>query len=329
MTNNLRVSYLLSSRRNQDIRLTFLFHDAALTFIGLFCQRHGRMRQFLSDLEANADQLDRMKTGASISSVAGSSVGVAGGALSVAGLALAPVTAGVSLILTMTGVGLGVASGFNSLATGITGMVVNSKHSKQANSILLSFMDDVESILDCMEHVASHTGPIVEPGKTEILLGTGRVVAKVCGLGKSIDALVDGASALKVIGSKEVATGATKVGLQEVKSTKNLHGLASDASDIGQLAKGTPLALSSSARSGFMALNSLFIGLDIFFIYKDGTSLARGNKSKVAQLIRSRSTLWCSELDSWERIYDSLCRGIWRYRRSWRILETPFFTPKK
>lgn len=155
--------------------------------------------------------------GASVSSVAGSSVGVAGGALSIAGLALAPVTAGMSLILTMTGVGLGVASGVNSLATGITGMVVNSKHSKQANSIFQNFMDDVQSILDCMERVASHTAPIAEPGKTEILLGTGRVVAKVCGLGKSIDALVDGASALKVIGSKEVATGVTKVGLQHLR----------------------------------------------------------------------------------------------------------------
>ncbi|XP_076121851.1 uncharacterized protein LOC143102251 [Alosa pseudoharengus] len=315
-------------RRNQDIRLTFLFHEAALTFIGLFCQRHDRMRQFLCDLTASADQLDRMKLGASISSVAGSSVGVAGGALSIAGLALAPMTAGVSLILTMTGVGLGVASGVNSLATGITGMVVNSKHSKQANGIFQSFMEDVQSILDCVEHVASHTGPIVEPGKAEVLLGTGRVVAKVFGLGKGIDALVDGASALKVIGSKQVATGATKVGLKEVKSTKNFQNLAADASDLGQLAKGTPLALSSSARSGFMALNSLFIGLDIFFIYKDGTSLARGSRSKVAQLIRSRTALWRSELDSWENMHDSLCRGIWRFRRSWRILETPFY-PKQ
>ncbi|XP_062387704.1 uncharacterized protein LOC134076595 [Sardina pilchardus] len=299
-------------RRNQDIRLTFLFHETALTFIGLFCQRRDRMRQFLCDLTGSADQLDRMKTGASISSVAGSSVGVAGGALSIAGLALAPVTAGVSLILTMTGVGLGVASGVNSLATGITGMVVNNKHNKQANSIFQSFMEDVQSILDCMEHVASHTGPIVQPGKAEVLLGTGRVVAKVFGLGKGIDALVDGASALKVIGSKST----------------NFQSLATDASDIGQLAKGTPLALSSSARSGFMALNSLFIGLDVFFIYKDGTSLARGSRSKVAQLIRSRTGLWRSELDSWEKIHDSLCRGIWRFRRSWRILQTPFY-PKQ
>ena len=303
----------------------FLFREAALFFIGLFSQRHASMRRFLSDLEKNADQLDRMKTGSSISSVVGSSVGVTGGALSIAGLALAPLTAGVSLILTMTGVGLGVASGVNSLATGITGMVINSKNSRQANSIFQSFMRDVQSILDCMEHVASNTGPIVEPGKVEVLLGTGRVVAKVCGLGKGIDSLVDGASALKVIGSKEVATGATRVGLQEVKSAKNLPSLAADVPDIGQLAKGTPLALSSSARSGFMALNSLFIGLDIFFICKDGTSLARGSRSKVAQLIRSRTALWRSELDSWERINDSLCRGIWRFRRSQRILEKPFY----
>lgn len=302
---------LVYIRRNQDIRLALLFREAALNFIGLLSRRRDQMRQFLSELEKSADQLDRMKKGASVSSVAGSSVGVAGGALSIAGLALAPVTAGVSLILTMTGVGLGVASGVNSLATGITGMVINGKHGKQANAIFQSFIQDVQRILACMEQVASHTEPIVKPGKAEVVLGTGRVVAKVAGLGRSIDALVDGASALKVIGGKEVSS---------------IQSLATDIpADIGQVAKGTPLALSSSARSGFMALNSLFIGLDIFFICKDGTSLAKGSKSKVAQLIRSRAALWRSELDSWEKMHESLCRGIWRFRRSQTMLQQPFY----
>lgn len=116
---------------DQNLRLTFLFQGAAQRFIGLFSQRRPRMEQFLTELEENAVQLDRMKLGAKISSVAGSSVGAAGGILSIVGLALTPVTAGVSLALTIAGVSLGVTSGVNSITTGITEMKVNSIHEKK------------------------------------------------------------------------------------------------------------------------------------------------------------------------------------------------------
>ncbi|KAK0141511.1 hypothetical protein N1851_021343 [Merluccius polli] len=61
-------------------------------------------------MEASAIQLDRMKFGSKISSVAGGSVGAIGGVLTIISLALAPVTAGVSLGLTMTGLGLAVTN---------------------------------------------------------------------------------------------------------------------------------------------------------------------------------------------------------------------------
>ncbi|KAK6311984.1 hypothetical protein J4Q44_G00176480 [Coregonus suidteri] len=109
------LNQLSDIRMDQHLRLTFLFQEAAQCFIGRFSQRRPRMEQFLTKLEESAVQLDRMKLGAKISSVAGSSVGVAGGILSIVGLALTPVTAGVSLALTIAGVSLGVTSGVNSL----------------------------------------------------------------------------------------------------------------------------------------------------------------------------------------------------------------------
>ncbi|KAL0197857.1 hypothetical protein M9458_006397, partial [Cirrhinus mrigala] len=94
--------------------------------------------------------------------------------------------------------------------------------------------------------------------------------------------------------------------------------------NIGQLARGTPLALSKSARAGFITLNALFIGLDVLFICKDSISLAKGSKSEISQLIRSRATLWKSELEAWQKIHDSLCVGIWRFRKSQEVLEQLF-----
>uniref|UniRef100_A0A673WJQ5 Apolipoprotein L n=1 Tax=Salmo trutta TaxID=8032 RepID=A0A673WJQ5_SALTR len=316
-------------RMDQHLRITFLFQGAAQRFIGRFSQRRPRMEQFLTDLEENAVQLDRMKLGAKISSVAGSSVGAAGGILSIVGLALTPVTAGVSLALTIAGVSLGVTSGVNSLTTGITEMTVNSIHEKKAREVFQSFMEDVKSLQECLEDVATNMEPILGQSGVDGVLGAGKVIATAGAIGKGIDSIVDCASALsvKALANEDLIASAGKLALQEGKAARNLPKLAGDIPDIGQVAKGTPLALSSSARAGFITLNALFIGLDVFFICKDSVCLAKGSKSEFSQLIRARAALWRTELDSWQRIYDSLCRGIWKFRKCQRILAQPFYPP--
>ncbi|KAJ8345772.1 hypothetical protein SKAU_G00299650 [Synaphobranchus kaupii] len=84
--------------------------------------------------------------------------------------------------------------------------------------------------------------------------------------------------------------------------------------------------LRKSARAGFIALNSIFMGLDVFLICKDSISLAKGSKSDVSKVIRGRASLWKTELDAWERIHHSLCIGIWRFRKSMEVLERPFYS---
>ncbi|KAL2101375.1 hypothetical protein ACEWY4_003136 [Coilia grayii] len=320
------------TRTNQDLRLTHLFLNSALSFIGLFSQRHKRMLQFLSDLEESARELDKMKFGANISSVAGSSFGVIGGVVSIVGLALAPVTAGASLALTLAGVGLGVTSGVNSLVTGVTEIVVSKKHGKKAQNTFQSFMENVQKLLDCIELVASSKGPAIAVEQTSafehehnVLIKAGIAFGTVGTIGKGIDGLVDAASAVKVLQTEKVVANAVKLGLQEANAGRNIPKLAADLPDIAQIAKGTPLALSKSARSGFIGLNALFIGLDVFFICKDSISLSKGSKHEMAQLIRSRAALWRSELDSWERIQHSLCRGFGEFSSSQKILEQPFY----
>lgn len=316
---------LCKIRMDQNIRLTFIFQEHAQRFIGIFSQRCSRMEQFLTDLEESAVQLDRMKMGASISTVAGSSVGVAGGVLSIVGLALAPVTAGVSLALTLTGVGLGVTSGVNGIVTGITEAAVNNHHGKNAQNIFQRYMEDVGKILDCLEVASSEERlEAVAAIDTVDVSAAGRLIVRVGGVATCIDAIVDGASAVTVLRSEEVIATAAKIGLQEAQSARSIPKLAADLPDIGQLAKGTPLALTKSARAGFITLNALFIGLDAIFICKESISLAKGSKSDASQLIRSRATVWKSELEAWQKIHDSLCIGIWRFRKSQEVLEQLF-----
>ncbi|KAM9472166.1 uncharacterized protein apol isoform 2-T2 [Salvelinus alpinus] len=321
------LNQLSETRMDPYVRLTFLFQGAAQRFIGRFSQRRPRMEQFLTELEENAVQLDRMKLGAKISSVAGSSVGAAGGILSIVGLALTPVTAGVSLALTIAGVSLGVTSGVNSITTGITEMKVNSIHEKKASKVFQNFMEDVESLQECLEDVARNIEPILGQSRVD-MVGARKVIATTWTIGKRIDSLVDLSSGFKsaeVLRNKDLITSTGKLALQEGKVAQNLSKLAEDIPDIGQVAKGTPLVLSKSARAGLITLNVLFIGLDVFFICKDSVSLAKGSKSERSQLIRARSALWRTELDSWQRIHDSLCRGLLTLEKSQISLEQPLY----
>ncbi|XP_053346763.1 uncharacterized protein LOC128517041 [Clarias gariepinus] len=326
MTENLydHVLQLNKIRMDESFRMNFLFDKKAQNFIELFSERHSRMVQFLSDLEEAAVQLDRMKKGSNISTVAGSSVGIAGGVLSIVGLALAPVTAGVSLALTLTGVGLGVTSGVNSLVTGITEMAVNSHQGKKANNTFVNFMEDVQMILDCMETVARTEGPVVGPQVVTTAVEVVKLAARVGALGKGIDAIVDGASAVKVLGSEEVIAKAVNLGLQEAQASRSIPKLAADLPDVGQVAKGTPVALSQSARAGFIGLNAFFIGLDVLFICKSGMSLAKGSKNEVAQLICSRAALWESEVEAWAKIHNHLFEGVSGFDKNWKTLKQHF-----
>ncbi|XP_053346757.1 apolipoprotein L3-like isoform X3 [Clarias gariepinus] len=281
---------------DESFRLTFLFGVKAQDFIKVFSECHSRMFQFLSDLEEAAVQLDKMKKGSNISTVAGSSVGIAGGVLSIVGLALAPVTVGVSLALTIAGFGIGVTSGVNGIVTAITEMAVNSQQEKNANNIFISFMEDLQKIQDCVEDVATR---------------------KPANAGSEAQDFVDDISVEKVV------TAAGDFGLQSARAVRNIPQMAA-VSEVGQLAKGTSLAISKSARAGLIGLNALFIGLDVFLICKDSMSLAKGSKSEVGQIIRSRAALWRSEVEAWEKIHNHLFEGISGFNKNQEILQQPW-----
>lgn len=179
------------------IRLDQVFRTAAIfqgedssSFIGEFGERRDRMLEFLTAVEESADQLDRMHRGSRISGIASSSVGATGGVLTIVGLALAPVTAGVSLGLTITGIGLGVTSGVNTIVTTATGAGVNSSQKKKANAAFQNFMKDVEVLYDCLDKVA-----MKDTSEEELSAAILTVASKMLSIGGAINGLVNAVSA--------------------------------------------------------------------------------------------------------------------------------------
>ncbi|XP_074552487.1 uncharacterized protein LOC141809395 [Halichoeres trimaculatus] len=319
------INQLDEIRMNQHFRLVFVFQDKPCSgFMDEFRDRQPQMLEFLDGLEASAVQLDSMNKGAKISSVVGSSVGAVGGVLSIIGLVLIPVTAGVSLGLTVTGIGLSVTSGVNSVVTTATEVGVNRTHQKKASEIFQRFMEDVQVLQDHLEEVSSQTVTKIETSQLDVVVGVGRVVTKGGGVVRSIDSLVDAASAVKLLKSEQLAVSAGKAVAQEGKALRNVPKVAADIPDIGKAALKGPLALSKSARAGFIGLNSLFLGMDVFVICKDSISLSKGSETETSQFIRARAALWRSEIDAWEKIHDSLREGLLTSEENMAALLKPF-----
>ncbi|CAG5897254.1 unnamed protein product [Menidia menidia] len=283
------------------------------------------IQRMLDHLEESAVQRDRMNKGAKISSVAGSSVGAVGGVLSIVGLALIPVTAGVSLALTMTGVGLGVTSKVNSVVTTATEMGVNLTQQKKANEVFQSFMEDVARIQDCLGEVSRQMVAKMETDGIEVAVGVGKILRNSVTIGRGINKLVDMASAAKLLNAEKAIASEGKVLAQEGKALRNNPRVASEIPDVGSAVAKGPLALGKGARAGFIALNALFLGMDIFFICKDSISLARGSETETSQFIRARAALWSSEIDSWKKIHDCLDEGLKTSAKKKAVLETPFY----
>uniref|UniRef100_A0A3P9P5U9 Uncharacterized protein n=1 Tax=Poecilia reticulata TaxID=8081 RepID=A0A3P9P5U9_POERE len=228
---------------DDDFRMMFLFQRINYSiFVNKYNDELPEMLQFLDEIEQCAVQLDRMNKGAKISSVTGSSVAAVGGILSIVGLALIPVTAGVSMGLTIAGASLGATSAANSLVTTVVESRVNKKQTKQANTAFQRFMLGVQRIQDCLEEAA-------------------------------------------------------EIPYAEVTQSSE---------DVLYREKGR--AVGTSARAGLIALNALFLGMDIYFITTDGMALAKGTETTVSKFLRARAALWLSEIETWGKIHNSLCR---------------------
>uniref|UniRef100_A0A3B4EK21 Apolipoprotein L n=1 Tax=Pygocentrus nattereri TaxID=42514 RepID=A0A3B4EK21_PYGNA len=291
---------LLSFRMDESFRMSFLFHEKAQHFIDTYRECQPRMDQFLLDLEKTAVELDKMKMGSSISTVAGSSLSAIGSVLTITSLVLAPVTAGVSLVLTASGAGMWTISKVISLITGITEYAVNNHQGKKANNIFKNFMEDVQKIIDCLEQAASSKRPVPHVDEGNINLAATQMVSAGKSISKSTRDFIDAGMAMQALNSEEVATGQP---------------------DIRLLAKNPKLAMSKAVRYGSIAITAIYIGVDIAFIFKEGWSLAKGETSEASQLMRCRSALWRSEMQAWKKINEHLLKGNKTYRRNLEILE--------
>ncbi|RVE69920.1 hypothetical protein OJAV_G00082740 [Oryzias javanicus] len=300
------INQLKDIRMDQNFRMVFLFQEESCSsFMKEFSERQPRMLEFLNELEGNAVQLDRMNKGAKISSVAGSSVGAVGDVLTIVGLALVPVTAGASLVATLTGIAMGITGRVNSLVTTTTDVAVTQKHQRKASKVSESFMENVTKLRECLGNQST--------GDIGVLHKAGSVGGKIAA---SLSKLLKDVG-LFSRGSKGVA--------QEEAALRKISTAAEVAPDIGRGAHKITRSMSKLTRAISNPANPLLLGMDIFSICKDSISLSKGSKTEMSKFIRARAALWSSEMDSWKKIYDSLSDGLKTSEKKKALLETPLY----
>ncbi|XP_032442584.1 apolipoprotein L4-like [Xiphophorus hellerii] len=309
-----QVKQLDKIRMDDDFRMMFLFQRINYSnFVKKYKDELPEMLQFLDEIEQCAVQLDSVNKGAKISSVTGSSLGAVGGILSIVGLALIPVTAGVSSGLIIAGAAVGATSAVNSVVATVVEGKVSHTQKQQANTAFQRFMIGVQRIQDCLEEAAKPPYAEVTQSSEDELHMAGNNATD--GIEKAGELIVNAAAAVN----------AGKVALQEGKALSTVSRMASDVPDIGQAAVKGSLAITKGARVGFIAVNALFLGVDIFFITTDSMALAKGTESKVSKFLRARAALWLSEIEAWGKICNSLSRSKRTTKEIREMLEKPFY----
>lgn len=282
----------------------YLFQGDHSSFLEEFNLHKSEMQEFLAEVEQCAKQLDKMKTGRGISAVVSSVLGAGGGVVFFTGLALIPFTAGASAILVGTGAGIGALSGGTSIATMAAHSIVNKRESKKASNAFDKFRDNMNTLQRCLNNIIPNSSSFCDE---DPVVGNVRIGAKVASVTKCVDTFLDGVSA----GTKFTAVGKT----------------------VGKtVAQGT-MAISRITRVGFMAANALFIGLDIAMIVLSSIELhkerKKGIKPEVSKLIRARAGLRKSEIESWEKICESLEKGQQHFKEKQEILQAPFWVSRR
>lgn len=303
-------SVFFVSRMDQNTRLAFLFQKNAQKFIDVFSERHTRMWQFLSDLEKTAAKLDEMKKGASISTVAGSSVGIVGGVLSIVSLFFPP--------LVVPGAILGLISVLDTFSTELAETIVNKRRKHNAQSYIRSYKDDMIKIVNCLKEAAHSEGPLVQPSPFDVV----HVVHITEGLIEGPLKVLDAVTAVKESKITNVIPQPSMIAVEGLENAHNTPQMVMNLTKIGEQAKA--LKILKIVRVASAILNAICIGLDVCFLTTESISLAKGSESEVSQLIRSRAALWKSELEAWEGIHDSLRIGIKTIRERQDTLEKTF-----
>ncbi|XP_048196430.1 apolipoprotein L2-like [Perognathus longimembris pacificus] len=225
-----------------------------------------RMRK-LRDL---ADRVDKVHRDCTISHVVAGSTGVVSGVLTILGLALAPVTAGVSLALSATGMGLGTAADVASVATRVVDTSTKLSAKAEASSLLSTEVDKAKVVAltqNCFRDLPRLQRNI-----------------RAANLAKANPCLAASAKRLMTTG---------KISARSTEQVQKAFG-------------GTALAMTKGARVMGAATAGDSLLMDVINLVKESTHLHQGAKTESAEELRRQALELERRLEELIRVQESL-----------------------
>ncbi|XP_051015856.1 apolipoprotein L3-like [Acomys russatus] len=251
-------------------------------FLHAYPQVKLELEERIGKLHALADKVDKVHRDCTISQVVASSTSAVSGVLTILGLALAPVTAGVSLALSATGLGLGTAAAVTSVTTAIAEKVNTASAEAKASKLVPTYKDTMKGIKE-----------VIDQSTRRVLSASTNSIPNVRVIMQNIDAIqLTKASPSLVRNAKSLMT-TGKISARSTRQVQKAFG-------------GTALAMSKGARILGAATTGIFLLLDVVSIVEDSKHLHEGAKSESAAELRQQAQDLEEKLQELIQVHDSL-----------------------
>ncbi|XP_040610156.1 apolipoprotein L3-like [Mesocricetus auratus] len=251
-------------------------------FLDVYPQMKLELEQLIRKLHTLADKIDKVHRDCTITQVVASSTSAVSGVLTILGLALAPVTAGVSLGLSAIGLGLGAAAAVTSVSTSIVEKVSTVSAEAEARQLVPTNKDTEKAIKEIWEKSAPRLVSVFRNSFENLEV-----------IKKNIDAIkLVKASPRLVSNAKRLMTTGT-VSARKTRQVQKAFG-------------GTALAMTKGARIMGAATAGLFLVMDMVSLVEDSKHLHEGAKAESAAELRKQAQDLEQKLQELIQVHDIL-----------------------
>lgn len=260
-------------------------------FLKVYPQVKLELEERIRKLHALADKIDKVHKDCTITQVVASSTGAVSGVMTILGLALAPVTAGVSLGLSATGLGLGAAAAVTSVSTTIVEAVSTASVEAEASQLLLPRSNDAEN--DIKSNNTEVIKEVLEKNTPRLISASKNSFRNLEVMKKNIDAIKLTKASPRLTNSAKRLMTTGKVSAKSTRQVKKAFG-------------GTALAMTKGARIMGAATAGLTLVLDVVSLIQESNHLQEGAKAESAEKLRQQAQELEQKLQELILFYDSL-----------------------
>ncbi|XP_045867736.1 apolipoprotein L2-like [Meles meles] len=253
-------------------------------FLHKFPQLKVELEESIVKLHDLAEEVDRVHRDCTIANVVSGSAGVVSGLLSILGLGLAPVTAGASLALLATGIGLGAAATVTQVSTSI--VEDSSELSAKAQADLTSAGFDKGQVV----------AKVLYDHRPQISSLTDKCFRALQNIAKNICAIKLAKVKPRLVVNARLLMTAPRFSVRSGQQVQKAFG-------------GPALAMTKGARIMGAATAGLSLAKDVVNLLKDSEHLQKGAKTESAEDMRWQARELESKLEKLTEIYESLKEG--------------------